>query len=118
MFTPVENKKVTSLFQILLGPVDVSVDDGEPDRPAGGHHFLQRREHCLVDHLQRGLRHSLHGRLGSQLQDGHRQGRQHGNIAGPQVSGSLCVILYVRGWGSVHLQYGPEYQYRSSVGIN
>lgn len=63
--------------QILLGPVDADADDGEPDRPSSGNHLLQRREHSLVDHLQRGLGHTFHGRLGSQLQDGHHQGRQH-----------------------------------------
>lgn len=77
-------KKLVSV-QILLGPVDADADDGEPDRPSSGNHLLQRREHSLVDHLQRGLGHTFHGRLGSQLQDGHHQGRQHWNNTGAQV---------------------------------
>lgn len=73
--------------QILLGPADADADDGEPDHPPGWNHLLQRRKHSLVDHLQRGFRHTFHGRLGSQLQDRHHQGRQHGDNTGPQVRG-------------------------------
>lgn len=42
-------------FQILLGPADVTADDGEPDHPAGGHHVLSGREHPFMDNLQRGF---------------------------------------------------------------
>lgn len=57
-----------------------------------------------MDHLQRGVGHSLHGWPCSQLQDRHHQGRQHWDIARPQVSRSIvhCVlVLYVKGGNCV-----------------